>query len=178
MERKTRETRQMISIRFSSFIAVAALAAAAFAPPAGAAMTTPTVLSDLVGTWNCTFTGANGSGKSTYTIARAGDLWVQGTGDTAASGRRPATKSLFLIGYDPKKRRFINMGATSLAGEYGISTADAGAEATTMTYANSWPADPSHERDTWHYSPARITIASTWTEKGKTSTGKASCTKR
>jgi hypothetical protein len=153
------------------------LAGLAVSRPATAAMQTPASLQALVGNWACTYTGPKGTTKSTYTITKSGDLWVQGSGHTSASPGRPANDSFFLIGYDPKKHVFVNMGGSTLPGEYGISTAPGAARAMTMTYANEYPADPTHEKDVWSYTSTGLTIASAWTEKGKTMTGKGTCTK-
>jgi hypothetical protein len=153
------------------------LAGLAVSRPATAAMQTPASLQALVGNWACTYTGPKGTTKSTYTITKSGDLWVQGSGHTSASPGRPANDSFFLIGYDPKKHVFVNMGGSTLPGEYGISTAPGAARAMTMTYANEYPADPTHEKDVWSYTSTGLTIASSWTEKGKTMTGKGTCTK-
>ena len=131
-----------------------------------------------VGNWNCTYTGPKGTSKSTYTISKINDLWIGGTGDTSAYPGRPANKRFFSFGYDPKKHVFITLGGSSIPGDYGASTADAAEGAMTMTYTASWPADPSHDRDVWHFTQSGITIASSWTEKGKTMSGKGSCTKQ
>ena len=146
--------------------------------PASAAAGLPPALSALVGNWNCTYTGPKGTSKSTYTISKINDLWIGGTGDTSAYPGRPANKSFFSFGYDPKKHVFITLGGSSIPGDYGASTADAAEGAMTMTYTASWPADPSHDRDVWHFTQSGITIASSWTEKGKTMSGKGSCTKQ
>jgi hypothetical protein len=146
--------------------------------PAGAAMQTPASLQALVGNWSCSYAGPKGTTKSTYTIARAGDLWVQGSGHSSAIPGRPANTSFFFIGYDPKKHMFVQMGGSTIAGDYGISTAPGAAGAMSMTYVNDYPPDPTHEKDVWTYTSAGLTIASTWTVKGKTMSGKGSCTKR
>jgi hypothetical protein len=140
-------------------------------------METPASLQALVGSWACTYAGPKGTSKSTYTITRAGDLWVQGSGHTSAVPGRPANDSFFMIGYDPKKHVFVSMGGSTIAGDYGISTAPGAASAMTMTYVNNYPADPTHEKDWWSISSTGLTIASTWTEKGKAMTGKGSCAK-
>ncbi len=116
--------------------------------------------------------------KSTYSISRVSDLWVQGTGDEGAYGDRPAHKSFFLIGYDPKKHLYVSTGGDTLAGDYGISTASASPSAMKMTYVNAYPADPTHEKDVWNYGTSSIAIASAWTEKSKMTTAKSSCTKQ
>ncbi|MFY9860349.1 MAG: hypothetical protein WBD57_03515 [Candidatus Cybelea sp.] len=159
-------------------IAVSAGSTVAGLRPASAAAELPPALSALVGNWNCTYTGPKGTSKSTYAISKLNDLWIDGTGDTSASLGRPANKSFFSFGYDPKKHVFITLGGSSIAGDYGASTAYAAEGAMTMTYTASWPADPSHERDVWHITPSAITIASSWTEKGKPMSGKGSCTKQ
>jgi hypothetical protein len=159
-------------------VAVSVGSTVASLQPASAAAGLPPALSALVGTWSCTYTGPKGSSKSTYTISKVNDLWIGGTGATSASPGRPANKSFFSFGYDPKKHVFITLGGSSIAGDYGASTADAAESAMTMTYTASWPADPSHERDVWHITPSGITIASSWTEKGKPTSGKGSCTKQ
>jgi hypothetical protein len=51
------------------------------------------------------------------------------------------------------------------------------ASAMSVTYANDYPADPTHEKDVWTYTPTTLSIASTWTEKGKQLSGKGNCTK-
>jgi len=157
---------------------VAALAAAGAVRPAGAAAAMPAALSTLVGSWACTYTGPKGSSHSSYTITKISDLWVEGVGQESAYGDRPTHKSFFLIGYDPKKHMYVSMGGDTLAGDYGTSTAPASMTAMTMTYVNSYPADPTHEKDVWTYTPTTIAIASSWTEKGKNMTGKSSCTKQ
>jgi hypothetical protein len=160
------------------FLAIAVgLGCLAASRPAVGAVQTSASLQALVGSWSCTYTGPKGTSKSTYTITRSGDLWVQGSGHTSASPGRPANDSFFAIGYDPKKHLFVNMGASTVASDYGISTAPGAASAMTMTYANNYPADATHERDVWSYSSTGLTISSTWTEKGKTMSGKGSCTK-
>jgi hypothetical protein len=138
----------------------------------------PASLAALIGSWSCTYTGPKGTVQSTYTISRFSDLWVSGTGASGAYGGRPANKSFFFVGYDPKKHSFISMGGSTLAGDYNSSSASAAASAMDMTYTNVWPADPSHERDVWHFSPTAIAIASSWMEKGKPMSGKSSCTKQ
>ncbi|HEY6486482.1 MAG TPA: hypothetical protein VIX83_08870 [Candidatus Cybelea sp.] len=158
-------------------IAVSLGSTVAMSRPAAAAAL-PASLSALVGSWSCVYTGPKGTAKSTYTISQMNDLWIQGTGESGAYGGRPASKSFFFFGYDPKKHVFINMGGSSNPGDYGSSTADAAASAMTMTYTNIWPADPTHEHDVWHFAPSGITIASSWTEKGKAMSGKGSCTKQ
>jgi hypothetical protein len=145
--------------------------------PAAAAMQPPASLQALVGNWACAYTGPKGTTKSTYSIARAGDLWVQGSGHIDASPGSPAHTSFFIIGYDPKKHLFVNMGASTMAGDYGISTAPGAASAMTMTYVNNYPADATHEKDVWSYNSTGLTIASTWTEKGKPMSAKGTCTK-
>ena len=157
---------------------VAALGTIGALRPASAAAAMPAALSTLVGSWNCTYTGPKGSSHSTYTITKVSDLWVEGTGEEGAYGDRAAHKSFFLIGYDPKKHMYVSMGGDTLAGDYGTSTAPASATAMKMTYVNSYPADPTHEKDVWTYTPTTISIASAWTEKGKAMTGKSSCTKQ
>lgn len=145
---------------------------------ASAAMTMPSALAALVGSWNCSYTGQKGTSHSTYTISKVSDLWVQGSGDEGAYGDHPAHKSFFMIGYDPKKHTYVSMSGDTLAGDYGISTAAASATAMRMTYVNSYPADPTHEKDVWTYTPTTVSIASAWTEKGKMMTSKGSCTKQ
>jgi hypothetical protein len=156
----------------------AALVMAAPSGRASAAMAMPSALAALVGSWNCTDTGPKGTSHSTYTISKVNDLWVQGSGDEGAYGDRAAHKAFFFIGYDPKKHMYISMGGDTLPGDYGTSTADASATAMKMTYVNSYPADPTHEKDVWTYTPTTISIASAWTEKGKMMTSKGSCTKQ
>ena len=153
------------------------LAGLAVSGPATAAMQTPAALQALVGNWTCSYSGPKGTTKLTYSIARAGDLWVQGSGHIDASAGSPAHTSFFMIGYDPKKHTFVNMGASTMAGDYGISTAPAAASAMTMTYVNNYPPDATHEKDVWSYTSTGLTIASTWTEKGKAMAGKGTCTK-
>jgi len=155
----------------------ASLGFAASAGPAGAAMATPAALGTLVGSWSCSYTGPKGTSHSTYTITKISDLWVEGSGDEGAYGDRPAHKSFFMIGYDPKKQMYVSMGGDTIAGDYGISTAKAAPSAMRMTYVNSYPADPTNEKDVWTYTPTSIAIASSWTEKGKNMTSKGSCTK-
>jgi hypothetical protein len=154
------------------------LAAIGICRPAAAAMQTPASLQALVGSWSCTYTGPKGTAKSTYTISRVGDLWVEGSGHTGAYPGRPANTSFFMIGYDPKKQMYVSMGGSTIAGDYGISTASAGPNAMTMTYVNNYPADPTHEKDVWNFSTSTLSIASTWTEKGKAMSSKGSCTKQ
>jgi hypothetical protein len=156
----------------------AMLVGAAAARPASAAMAMPAALSALVGNWSCSYTGPKGTSHSTYSISKISDLWLQGTGDEGAYSDRPAHKSFFLIGYDPKKHMYVSMGGDTIAGDYGTSTANASPTAMTMTYVNTYPADPTHEKDAWTYTTSSISIASTWTEKGKMMTGKSSCTKQ
>lgn len=160
------------------FALVTALVMSAPSGHASAAMAMPSALAALVGSWNCSYTGPKGTSHSTYTISKVSDLWVQGTGDEGAYGDRPAHKSFFMIGYDPKKHTYVSMGGDTLAGDYGISTANAGASAMKMTYVNSYPADPTHEKDVWTYTPTTVAIASAWTEKGKAMSSKGSCTKQ
>ena len=151
------------------------LAGLATLRPATAQMQSPASLQALLGKWTCLYTGPKGTSRSTYTITRSSDLWVLGSGHTAASPGRPASDSLFMLGYDPKKHVFVSMGASSLPGDYGIATAPAAASAMTMTYVNHYPPDPSHEKDVWSIALTGLTIASSWTEKGKTMNGKGSC---
>jgi hypothetical protein len=159
-------------------VAVSVASMAASLQSASAAGGLPPALSALVGTWSCTYTGPKGSSKSTYTISKLDDLWIGGTGETGASAGRPANKSFFSFGYDPKKHVFVTLGGSSIAGDYGASTAHAAETAMTMTYTASWPADPTREHDVWHVTPSGITIASSWAEKGKAMSGKGSCTKQ
>jgi hypothetical protein len=166
-----------MSRRLQICVLAIALTGLAVSGPAAAAMQTPASLQALVGSWSCTYTGPKGTSKSTYTITRANDLWDQGSGHTSASPGRPANDSTFMFGYDSKKHLFVSLGADSLAGDYGISTAPGAASAMTMTYVNNYPADPTHEKDVWTITSTSLTIASTWTEKGKAMTGKGSCTK-
>ena len=154
------------------------LAIAGGTRPATAAMAMPSALATLVGNWSCTYTGPKGTSHSTYSLTKISDLWVQGTGDEGAYGDRPAHKSFFMIGYDPKKKMYVSMGGDTIAGDYGTSTASATATAMKMTYVNAYPADPTHERDVWTYTSTTISVASTWTEKGKTMTAKSTCTKQ
>jgi hypothetical protein len=146
--------------------------------PASAAMQAPASLQALVGHWTCTYSGPKGKTTSTYTISRVADLWVEGTGHTSAYPGRPANDSVFMFGYDPKKHTYVSMGADSVAGDWGVSTAQGGPTAMTMTYVNNYPADPTKENDVWHFTPTSITIASTWTEKGKAMSSKGACTKQ
>jgi len=146
--------------------------------PVSAAAAMPAALSTLVGHWNCSYSGPKGSSHSNYTITKISDLWVEGVGQESAYGDRPTHKSFFLIGYDPKKHMYVSMGGDTLAGDYGTSTAPASMTAMKMTYVNSYPADPTHEKDAWTYTPTTISIASAWTEKGKAMTGQGSCTKQ
>src|SRR5579862_975868 len=168
----------MKSRLFLGFALVAALVMIAPSGRASAAIAMPAALATLVGSWNCSYTGPKGTSHSTYTISKISDLWVQGTGDEGAYGDRPAHKAFFMIGYDPKKHMYVSMGGDTLAGDYGTSTAAAAASAMKMTYVNSYPADPTHEKDVWTYTPTTISIASAWTEKGKAMTSKGSCTKQ
>lgn len=140
-------------------------------------MQTPASLLVLAGSWSCTHTDPKGTSKSTYTITRSSDLWVQGSGHSSAIPGRPANDSFFAIGYDPKKHIFVNMGGGTIAGDYGIATAPGEASAMIMTYTNNYPPDPTHEKDVWSYTSTTLTIASSWTEKGKAMTAKGSCTK-
>ncbi|MGA2760393.1 MAG: hypothetical protein ABSF08_08755, partial [Candidatus Cybelea sp.] len=97
------------------------LAGLATLRPATAQMQSPASLQALLGKWTCLYTGPKGTSRSTYTITRSSDLWVLGSGHTAASPGRPASDSLFMLGYDPKKHVFVSMGASSLPGDYGIA---------------------------------------------------------
>jgi Protein of unknown function (DUF1579) len=160
----------------AAFVAVLAIGAAS--APVNAAMAMPSALATLVGNWTCTYTGPKGTSRGTYTITKISDLWVQGSGDESASGDRPAHKTFFMIGYDPKKHMYVSMGGDTIAGDYGTSTAGATPAAMKMTYVNVFPPDPSHEKDVWTYAPTTITIASSWTEKGKAMTAKGNCTKQ
>jgi len=169
-------------MKLSRFLFGVALAAAlgtvGAVRPVSAAAAMPAALSTLVGHWNCSYSGPKGSSHSNYTITKISDLWVEGVGQESAYGDRPTHKSFFLIGYDPKKHMYVSMGGDTLAGDYGTSTAPASMTAMKMTYVNSYPADPTHEKDVWTYTPTTISIASAWTEKGKAMTGQGSCTKQ
>jgi hypothetical protein len=153
------------------------LVGVAVSRPAVGAMQTPASLQVLVRSWSCTNTGPKGTSKSTYTITRSSDLWVQGTGHSSAISGRPANNSFFAIGYDPQKHIFVNMGGGTIAGDYGISTAPGAASAMTMTNTSNYPPDPTHEKDVWSYTSTTLAIASSWTEKGNAMTSKGSCTK-
>ncbi len=154
---------------------LAAAMALSLASPARAAAQMPTALSMLVGQWTCTYTGPKGTAKSTYTIKKVGDLWVEGGGENGAYGGHPANTAMFEFGYDPKKQLYITMGGDTLPGDYGISTAPGSSTATTMTFVNNYPEDPTHERDLWHYTKTAIMVNSTWVEKGKAMTSKTVC---
>ncbi|HUA09862.1 MAG TPA: hypothetical protein VMA98_11400 [Candidatus Acidoferrales bacterium] len=160
---------------FTLAVLVSLLAAGAIG--AARAATLPTPLAALVGNWSCTYTGPKGSATSTYEIVKSNDLWISGTGDNGAYGKNPPSKTVFVWGYDTKKHLYLSMGGDTNPGDYGTSTATGPANATTLTFTNAWPADPTAEKDLWHFGNGKITVSSTWTEKGKTMTSKSVCSK-
>lgn len=140
----------------------------------------PYLMTDLVGTWNCTYDGPKGHQTSTITITAidGADNWVQYTSKDGKYGDRPAHTSFGLIGYDPKKKQYISMGGTSLPADYGIGHAPASATAKSMTFVGDYPADPTHDKTTYQVGDTKMSSADSWTEKGKAMTAKGSCTKQ
>lgn len=162
------------------FIGVASLLLALGAGTYGAhaAATKPVLLPILVGTWNCTYTGPKGTSTSTITFTAVNDLWVQDTEKDSAYGDRPAHTGFGAVGYDPKKHQYIGWGASTIPGDYGVGVADASPAAMSMTFTGAYPADPTHDKTTYHFSATKMTSVDTFMEKGSSKTGHGSCTKQ
>lgn len=163
--------------RMLALTAVLACAAAASTHAANAAMQKPALLTTVLGTWNCTYTGPKGKQTSSITFTKLNDLWVQGVGHNGAYAGRPANDGVTLIGYDAKKKQYVAMGGSTLPGDYGVGTASASPAALDMTFAGAYPADPTHDKTTYHFAGNKMTSTDTWTEKGKNMTGHSTCTK-
>jgi hypothetical protein len=146
---------------------------------AHAAAQTPALLTLLPGTWSCSYHGPKGTQTSTITFTSVNSSWLQNTSKDGAYGKNPAHESVGLLGYDNKKDQYIGMGGNTLpGGDWGIGTAKASPAATTMTFVNAYPPDPTHDKTSYTFAASSVTWVDTWTEKGKPLTGRGSCTKQ
>ena len=145
---------------------------------ARAAAPQPALLPMLVGTWNCTYASPKGKSTSTITFTSTNDLWLTDTEQDSAYADRPAHTGGGMLGYDSKKKQYVGMGGSTIPGDWGISTAKASPTATTMTFIGAYPPDPTHDSTLFHFSATKIASVDTWTEKGKTMTGRGECTKQ
>jgi hypothetical protein len=145
-----------------------------------AATPAPALFTLLPGTWNCTFQGPKGTQITTPTFTASINNWVSETGKVGAYGNTAAHEDTSIFSYDSKKGEYVSMGGSSVAGgdDWGVGTAKASPTATTMTFVNAYPADPTHEKDVYSFSASKVSWTSTWTEKGKVMTGHGSCTKQ
>ena len=164
---------------FLSLALVVASTLAGTSTFARAAAQTPALLTMLPGTWNCSYHGPKGTQTSTITFTSVNSTWLQNTSKDGAYGKDPAHQSVGLLGYDNKKDQYVGMGGNTLpGGNWGIGTAKASPSATTMTFMNNYPADPTNEKTAYTFGPTSVTWSDSWTEKGKAMTGKGSCTKQ
>jgi hypothetical protein len=147
------------------------------ARPAQAVAVKPAVLSMLVGTWNCSNVGPKGKSTSSITFTTANDLWLTDTEQDGAYGDRPAHKGTGMFGYDSKKQQYVGMGGSTIPGDWGAGTAKASPTATSMTFVGVYPPNPTHDRTAFQFTTTKISSTDTWTEKGKTMTAHATCTK-
>ncbi|MBV8639215.1 MAG: hypothetical protein JO322_14145 [Candidatus Eremiobacteraeota bacterium] len=143
-----------------------------------AASSKPAFMTALVGTWNCTYDGPKGHQSSTLTFSAMNDTWLKETEKDGAYGKDPAHEGFGYITYDTKKHQYIDMGGTTLANDYGVSSADASPSATSITFVGAFPADPSHGRNLITLNGNTVTTHSSWTQKGKQLSGHGSCTKQ
>ena len=165
-------------VRFLSGAAVVALIFGASTHSAQSAAAKPQLLSTLVGTWNCSYTGPKGTLTSSITFTSLNDMWLQDTEKDGKYGDRPAHAGFGYFGYDAKKHQYVSMGGSSLPGDYGIGTADAAPDAMVMTFVGAYPADPTHDKTVYHFTSNKVTSIDTWTKNGKSMTGNGSCTKQ
>lgn len=143
-----------------------------------AAAAKPAFMTALVGTWSCTYDGPKGRQSSTMTFTAMNDAWLKETEKDGAYGKDPAHGGFASMTYDTKKHQYVYMGGTTLANDYGTSTADASPAATSITFVAAYPADPTHGRNVITLNGNTITSHSTWTEKGKQLSGHSTCTKQ
>jgi hypothetical protein len=119
------------------------------------------------------------AGTSTFARAAAQTPALLTMSKDGAYGKDPAHESVGLIGYDTKKGQYVAMGGNTLpGGDSGIGTAKASPSATTMTFLNAYPADPTREKSAYTFGASSVTWSDAWTEKGKAMTGHGSCTKQ
>jgi hypothetical protein len=76
----------------------------------------------LVGTWSCTHTAGDFSGRYTTTYASTlGDRWLKQTYDFPATGEDPApVHAEYFLGFDARAQRWVRFGAHSNAQYYGM----------------------------------------------------------
>ena len=164
--------------RFLTGAAVLALMLGASTYSAQSAAAKPQLISTLVGTWNCSYTGPKGTLTSTITFTSLNDMWLQDTEKDGKYGDRPAHTAFGFFGYDSKKHQYVSMGGSTLPGDYGVGTAAASPETSDMTFVGAYPADPTHDKTVFHFGATKVTSVDTWTEKGKAMTGHGVCTKQ
>jgi hypothetical protein len=70
------------------------------------------------------------------------------------------------------------MDGSTIPGELAVTTAKAALTATGMTFVTAYPADPTHEKNVFHFSSTAITNTDTWIENGKPVTAYFNCTKQ
>ena len=143
-----------------------------------AAVSKPTFMTALVGTWSCTYDGPKGHQTSTMTFSEMNDTWLKETENDGKYGKDPAHTGFAYVTYDTKKHQYVYMGGTTMENDYGLSTADASPSATSVTFVGAYPADPTHGRIVVTLNGNTMTSHNSWTEKGKQLTGKGTCTKQ
>jgi len=155
---------------FLVFIGLVGLSIVSDAAMSSAAQT-PQILKVSEGTWNCTYHGPKGTSPGSTTFTRLNANWLQDTSKNSAYGNMPASSGAGLFGYDPKKRQYIGMHASSRPGNWGVSTASASPSAMSMTLAITYPVDRTHDETAYHFTAHRVTFTETWTGKGMPMSG-------
>lgn len=125
-------------------------------------------LTNLVGTWTCTYNGVGGTKTSVSTGSRLSENWVQLKNPTGST----------LVTYDNERKMWVQFRMSS-SGDYGLATADGSPTAKSLTWKSVFPPDVRNGTTTisWPSSSKRI-ITSAYMDNGKPMRRTGVCTKQ